>query len=330
MFVKTLNAVVPGDTTMITPFSPLAFVKSLDIQAYPCGRRRSQKIVNNAENYNIPFDPEARLNTEANNRKHSGLNGLASDYINKFSSDEGILSLVLAGYLFDIKLAKNMTLTDTICNALITEFKTLASSSGTETAPTATSIITSADRIYANILIEETQLYTGEFKEYFTGVLRDQSAAESSDNSAKTELDLVIDEKANLQSAENYYFSGLSFSIHPLTGIKPKDQYIDSQTISPVTRDERKIYSNGALVQRIVSLCIFEKKNGSWQIHKPACLPEIKHGDLDGSIKLGDTCAQSFRMGTDSSNSKSVPAIQLKKDGNEYQLQFFNVDKLTN
>ena len=47
----------------------LTFIKSTCIQAYPCGRRRIPDQTAETAGFRIPFDPEARLNTEANNRK---------------------------------------------------------------------------------------------------------------------------------------------------------------------------------------------------------------------------------------------------------------------
>ena len=90
----------------------LVFIKSKNVNVFPCGRRRSNLIdadgstltVN--DRYYIPFDPEARLNTEANNRKHSGLNGFRQSYIYDWSytASSGVLSLVIEGYLFNIIL----------------------------------------------------------------------------------------------------------------------------------------------------------------------------------------------------------------------------------
>jgi hypothetical protein len=45
----------------------LAFINSLNVQAFPCGRRRSEQITSADDKYYIPYDPEARLNTEKNN-----------------------------------------------------------------------------------------------------------------------------------------------------------------------------------------------------------------------------------------------------------------------
>ena len=69
----------------------LIFIKSRYIKAFPCSRRRSNLTIDTDGNensvldkYYIPFDPEARLNTEANNRKHSALNGYKQDYLREW------------------------------------------------------------------------------------------------------------------------------------------------------------------------------------------------------------------------------------------------------
>ena len=69
MFIETRSDTLANEKIKQT------FVKSLNVQAFPCGRRRSDS------NQVIPFDPEARLNTEANNRKHSGINGYTQTFL---------------------------------------------------------------------------------------------------------------------------------------------------------------------------------------------------------------------------------------------------------
>ena len=75
----------------------------------------------------------------------------------------------------------------------------------------------------------------------------------------------------------NYYFSGLSFSTAPLSG-------------NEGTRSITNVYDeidNATLMQRVISLKILEKVNGVWQIYQPALLPEIEHGDIENSVKVG-------------------------------------------
>ena len=85
----------------------LAFIKSKNIQVFPCGRRRSTDIAGTGTR--LPFDPEARLNTEANNRKHSSLNGFTQTYLKEWDTTGKRLSLSIAGYLFDILLTNDDT-----------------------------------------------------------------------------------------------------------------------------------------------------------------------------------------------------------------------------
>ena len=138
----------------------LFFIKSESIKVFPCGRRRSLVDSDGSSNtvsdrYYIPFDPEARLNTEANNRKHSSLNGFKQNYLNYWNSD-GIISLVLAGYLFtiDAKL-----LPDDFGKELVSE----AAAAG--------------DHIYANIKLANIKFFEGTevIPECHTDILRDQT-----------------------------------------------------------------------------------------------------------------------------------------------------------
>ena len=112
MFIKTRIDTV-GENKIAR-----VFVKSSSIQAFPCGRRRSTEIstagsTSTSDKYRIPFDPEARLNTEANNLKHSGLNGFTQTYVKSYNKSyidgdnefkDGVFLFSLAGYLFSIKL----------------------------------------------------------------------------------------------------------------------------------------------------------------------------------------------------------------------------------
>ena len=97
--------------------SMLTFIKSTNIQAFPCGRRssainydkNSNSKIDDDEKYYFPFDPEARLNTEANNRKHSSLNGYTQTYIKQWDTSQKALTMSLAGYLFSIYLVDKQT-----------------------------------------------------------------------------------------------------------------------------------------------------------------------------------------------------------------------------
>lgn len=317
---------------------PLVFIKSLNVQAFPCGRRRgfvdkdgdTDTTVN--DQYYIPFDPEARLNTEANNRRHSGLNGFTETYLKEWDEEAGQLVLSLAGYLFRIKLDKSTSEASDYASVanFVSNFLNTRDTAGSN-------IFTDADKIYANIRIEETALYSG-FTRYNTSVLRNQS---------KTEDDIVnIDilktfsdnnqtiDTSDRQNPENYYFSGLSFSVRPLTG--------DNEHI---TRSSKVVPRENQLPQQVISLCILEKIDNTWQIHQPALLPKIEHGNTTDSISVGDLTthdihADGYTIDAENINAKnldlvsedgtktSIPALRVTYDGStkKYQLHFSNVD----
>ena len=308
---------------------PLIFIKSLNVQAYPCGRRRSELvpkdtnndgIITESESYHIPFDPEARLNTEANNIKHSGLNGFTQTYLNDWDTSEKVLSLVLGGYLFNIKLDQNYERFLNFGASLLNALKNFDKDFDTN----------AVTRIYANIRIEETPLFVG-FTSYNTSVLRDQYSSDT----AQTTLDLLNTTARNAntlsetQDTGNYYFSGLSLSVRPLTEtINPEKPLTEQEE----TKSERLIYNptTKALYQRVISLCILEKNsNGNWQLHQPALLPSIKHGETEDSIKVKELSTNKLDLEvTDNEGTTSsigVPAlnvVETSEGSGIYQLQF--------
>jgi hypothetical protein len=150
MFIKTHDDTLDGGST-----TTLTFVKSVNIQAFPCGRRRST-IINVTTEDRIPFDPEARLNTEANNRKHSGLNGFTQTYLNTWDTGKGILSIALAGYLFNITLPVN--------SGNFWDVDTFGDSIADLTGATT--------EIYANILINDTIVLKTRGWGYLTGLVK--------------------------------------------------------------------------------------------------------------------------------------------------------------
>ena len=241
------------------------FLKSANVQAFPCGRRRSTSLEADTnsdgtlEEYRIPFDPEARLNTEANNRKHSSLNGYTQTYLKSWNEKEdGKLILSLAGYLFNITLSSYCE-PNTFGNAAVTALE----------EPSATCI-------YANIVIKDTQLFQG-FQNYSTEVLHNQLRLEADEN--EPFLD-VLKDNTDAEDINNYYFSGLSFSAIPLTGIE--------KTRSEVYKYISELDSHEILRERHVSLCILEKDatTSNWKIYEPARLPKVEHGDIEDSVKI--------------------------------------------
>ena len=287
----------------------LVFIKSANIQAYPCGRRRSQQIdtvdrnkdgeVQEDEKYFIPFDPEARLNTEANNRKYSSLNGYTQTYLERWDENEKVLILSLGGYLFTINLSNSCTTANDFGNELLTTFDLSGYSSIT--------------KIYANILLEETPLFSG-FKGYDTWVLRDQA----NNIIGETCLDLLNTSAANestsarIQDFNNYYFSGLSFSVVPLSG---KEE----------TRSDKTVNESNKRSQQIISLCILNKIGSTWYINESARLPKIEHGDTADSVKIAHLEVDSLKQ-----DGIAVPSLTLKEvqagSTVQYQLQFSSVE----
>lgn len=284
----------------------LTFLPSSQVNAYPCGRRRSTQIdadrndSTTGDIYYIPFDPEARLNTEANNRKHSSLNGFTQTYLQDWNQETKVFTLSLGGYLFNITLddtyltssqVDNKTIytfntdvfgddiVDALVNkidALIAEAKDKNDTTGEQNCITEKNAVTNAARIYANILLEDTHLFSAGFGEYYTSVLRNQSAGP-----AQTSLDL-LKTGGSVSASADYYFSGLSFSTEPLT-----------KKAGEITHDSKlqtAIIDGNSVNQQIVSLCILEKEGSSWIIHQPALLPKIDHGTTEDSIVVyGDT-----------------------------------------
>lgn len=329
----------------------LAFLKSSNIQAYPCGRRRSvaiQNDVNNngtyedSENYRIPFDPEARLNTEANNRKHSGLNGYTQTYYKGWDKDSKSVVLSLLGYLFtaalnvdyDNEAAFAAAFGTTIIEVLAGRIEKLRDSAANLLDEEKTTVLSkaetleakkdSATNIYANILLEEVPLYVGALP-YFTTVLRNQVG-----DFSEIDLDRLNSEAANTSSVEdkinpnNFYFSGLSFSTEPLTGT------VDEMIVPNI------VDRNGQTIkQTIISLCLFKKDAGVWKVSEAARLPDIKHGDAENSIVVGDVTANDITANDLSANNitgkniitETVSAEQVLTDADGNELNNIKANK---
>ena len=178
----------------------LVFIRSRYVKAFPCSRRRSTLIDGDGNNntvqdrYYIPFDPESRLNTEANNRKHSGLNGYKQNYIYDWDSLTGHLSVVLAGYLFDIQLLQGYT-TPVLFGQQIEKF------------------FNNFDKIFINIRVDDVTFFSGAggLPAAYTKILRNQTATDVPSSSLDTLIDGLF-----ADDPDNYYFSGLSFSPSPI------------------------------------------------------------------------------------------------------------------
>ena len=336
--------------------SMLTFIKSTNIQAFPCGRRSSAvnydknsdgKLDN--EKYYFPFDPEARLNTEANNRKHSSLNGYTQTYLKQWNTDSKLLTMSLAGYLFSIYLVDKQTSQNTdfsdvnafgtkVINCLKAKAEHDINIATTYDKPERQAFaeamlaqIDSATRIYANIIVEDVHLFSSNANEYFTSILRDQFDTANIDlrdakNIPEQLLDLLnrptaegIQNLEERRNPENYYFSGLSFSTTPLTG--------ESKTrSSSVNYEVPRIYMpDDKTTQLTVSLCILERPKvgvdehgndvfaDTWQIHQPAYLPFIEHGSTEDSIVVtGDTLIKSnLTVGSDEENTGNITSKSM-------------------
>lgn len=282
MFIETHTDTLEKITDRNKEPVAVAFVKSTDISAYPCGRRRSTQ-----NSSNIPFDPEARLNTEANNRKHSSLNGFTQTYIEKWDAGNKRLTLAIAGYLFDIILEDSnyayfaSSIFDSIVNHIANsrgikdtrrdELLHILSQSQESTTLDenekafiieADNIYNKSYKIYANILIEDAQLFAGS-QNYSTSIL----AAQSSSTDGLTSLDLLVSgdaESIDPSDPKHYYFSGLSFTTVPLSDYVPRNgtQWISLQLLERATADSL------------------------WSIHQQSYLPKIEHGATEGSIVI--------------------------------------------
>ena len=237
----------------------LAFVDSADINVFPCSRRRS--LVNEGSvnsKYYIPFDAEARLNTEANNRKHSGLNGYKQSYIYDYDAQNNKLLLVIGGYFFDITLPP------------LNNFVTMLGISG--------------NSVYANIKLEYITLFSGtsdnNVREARTKILRDQTEEQV----PKTCLDssYVKDNKVN------YYFSGLSFS------------------------SEAHIPEASSGIQEVISLKVLEKINDNWRLYEQSKLPNIDHGSVENSVKVGILEADSIHADKITVGKSDAKVVSLK------------------
>jgi hypothetical protein len=264
----------------------LTFLKSACVQAYPCGRRRSTPVDRDGDvgtvndQYYFPFDPEARLNTEANHRRQSGLNGYTQTYLKDWDKKNKLLTLSLAGYLFTINIDFELPKVEDQYGTELERAYNFVEE--TDFGDKIAKLAGGGDAVYANIVLEDIHLFSG-FKEYYTRVLRDQLG--SDDVAPSTQLDLLkADSGIDVNNFDNYYFSGLSFSTTPLVSVGQAAGY------TPTTRDTsiKTEVGNRKATQEIVSLCILKKNGNSWEINQEALLPNIEHDVLENSVKMGE------------------------------------------
>lgn len=260
----------------------LVFIKSKNINAFPCGRRRSNLIDTDGESntvsdrYYIPFDPEARLNTEANNRKHTGLNGFNKSYILDWNETARYFAFAIEGYLFNIKLEADYSTPNA--------FATIAAGSAYTSASNA---------IFANIKLREVPFFSGSktIPQTYTEILRDQTP----ERDPAVYLDFLVPGAAKT-NADNYYFAGLSLSN------EAKDDLVTYAVEGSSTL---------VITERTISLQLFTKNSsGDWQLYNPSKLPKVVHGDHDSSVKIpGDLTV------TGTLNTFNVEATQVTQGG---------------
>jgi hypothetical protein len=286
----------------------LVYIKSTNIKVFPCGRRRSELVDSDGSDNTvsdrsyIPIDPEARLNTEANNRKHSGLNGFKQTYINDWEQGSDSISLVLAGYLFNITLDSEYRDIKNFGNAI-------------------KGLIGDTDSIYANIVLADVQFFSSvdgsgtPGSTVSTEILRDQALALQ----PSVCLD-ILKEGGTATRAADYYFSGLSFS---------------SEESRPTNdRSNQRVIS--------LQLLDYNSDTDFWAVHAASRLPKIDHGDTENSVKLvGDlnlpgtlTVDEKIVAGSIDVNKKTnddgttttiaVAALKVDQtDSGAYQLKFY-------
>jgi hypothetical protein len=84
----------------------------------------------------------------------------------------------------------------------------------------------------------------------------------------------------DVEDFENYYFSGLSFSIEPLAEMPDTDSPYSIELLS-FNRDTVTVK------QTCISLRLFKKSNdGNWVLNNRARLPKIEHGSDENSVLI--------------------------------------------
>lgn len=314
----------------IDSVNKLAYLDSLNVKVFPSGRRKSELIDVNDKNEtrHIPIDPEARLNTEANHRKHSGLNGYKQTYISSW--DDQSISLVLAGYLFKIELpdefkSKNggPTCVQLIGNYLAnnlkdTEGKNIVSNS-----------------LYVNILTTDVTFFSSvdgsnsDASETSTEILRDQSF----NDEPSTCLDICKKGKDYPNDkATSYYFSGLTFSAEPLIEIINNGSFTFDGNRPPYSL-------------QIMASETDREGNTIWNIYEPSRLPKIDHGNTPDSVKIpgdlhveegnvnvdGSVTATEFIVQNSDGSTTNAVTLEVVTDQNvTNQLQFWTKPKPKN
>jgi hypothetical protein len=189
-------------------------------------------------------------------------------------------------------------------------------------------------RVYANIRLQYLSLAkygtTSNSITYATSILRDQTAS-NTDGSPSINLDLLSYDHTESASIplSDYYFSGLSFSTSPVAALSPTDSTIEVLAPENTAYTVNNIFKDNEPYQQVVSLCILEtypvatddnKYVHGWGIYQPALLPEVYHGDTEGSVKLTTVnVTDTITLGT---NNTPVMSLEAQLDGTKYKLVF--------
>ena len=278
----------------------LSFLGSKYVKVFPCGRRRAYK----KDGTPIPFDPEAKLNTELNNRKVSGLNSINESFYvgQEWSTD--LLRLVIGGYSFDIELADGFKEINDFCGNAVTFIEN-----------------NDNNAIYANIKLSKIQIYESNDSYDFSDAL-DSYTWVLKNQSADTNISyLDIKSTDNPSTIDDFYFSGLSFSTYPL---------VDDMT-TDTDYAHSPIYSSDNVTQQDFSIKLFIYDKG-WKLNPAILLPELSHGDTDKSVRFTELQADKMVQFVGENKVKfDVPAMAInykETDGedNVYQLKFYNID----
>lgn len=309
----------------------LGFLNSMEINVFPCSRRNSSIIESQKEgqsHYYFPYDPEARLTTEANKIKETSSNGFTQTYIksvnffdgNSLAGTDRIVhspdqknptrdktgkndvnfstlpgfNFVIGGYNFNIPLnnPKHPCNLNAFADTITTALAGLVEQATT-------------DKLYANIRLVNVPLYSlGDSGTVVvdgdgnspsttrtivanTWILRDQfEGAQGVDvtlgppppaahlDALKASANTSVDVRSNLES---FYFSGLSFSTEPLTGL-------ETTSYSEVYLSNDSQYD-----QRVISILLLIKdKKNNWVINQRAYLPNIWHGEEEDSVEVSN------------------------------------------
>jgi hypothetical protein len=301
----------------------ITFPASIDVQAFPCARRRSIELTIGQTQQMWPFDPEARLNTERNNRRHTGINGYRDSYINTINIEKptatapasgqeqklGECDFTLAGYNFKLNLFED---------SLPTGFTRTGVTSGIDLLGQLIlhgldldeTIANSANKLYANIVLEEQMLYTGDLTNATTKKLSASSWLLGrqifQNTGSETALDLLRavapGENASdlIKDPANFYFSALSFSKEKITPSSAVED-VNGVSISPVVLSGKNLI--------VVSMNILQKSNNQCVINQRALLPDIRHGSTVDSVEVGSLNALNGL--TQTASKIPVPSLQV-------------------